>query len=158
MTLLSVGRQAADRGTPLESPACKLVTQHQIETYTGTPAALKESRGSEDEASVCSWVGSNEDAAVSVMLFPGSSHGIPKGAERSYFDQMIEGEKRKYEAGEFVAVPELADDAWALDLADNPTQYFAVYLIKGEDNVTIVSNGIGLEATVAIAREAASQM
>lgn len=89
---------------------------------------------------------------------PGSSHGIPKGAERTYFDQMVEAEKRKYQVGEFVPVPELADDAWALDLADNPTQYYVVYLFKGEDNVTVVSNGIGLEATVAIARQVAAQM
>jgi len=163
LALLSVSSQAADRDSTakkaaLESPACKLVQQHEIEAYIGTPAAIRESRGSENEASICSWAGGNENAAVSVMLFPGSSHGVPKGSERAYFDQMIEGEKVKYQAGEFVAVPELADDAWAVDLADNPTQYFAVYLFKGESNATVVSNGIGLEATVAIAREIAAEM
>jgi len=161
LTLFTASSAAADKeatsGGVGDSPACKLITQHEIEAYAATPLSIRESRGAENEASLCAW-GGNEDVAISVMLFPGSSHGVPVGAERTYFDQMIEGEKVKYQAGEFVPVPELADDAWAVDLTDNPTQHFAVYLFKGEDNVTVVSNGIGLEATVAIAREIAGQM
>jgi hypothetical protein len=161
-TLLS-SAYAADGAKPplstvaVEAPACALLQTHEIESYVGVPATVKESNGTDASAGLCSWAGST-GATVDVMFFPGSSHGVPEGAERAYFDQMIEAQKQKFQPGEFVAVPELADDAWALDLSDNPTQYFAVYLFKGTDNVTIATNGIGLEATVNIARQVAARM
>lgn len=52
----------------------------------------------------------------------------------------------------------MGDIAWGLKLVQNKTDYFAVYLFKGKDNVTITANGIGYDATVEIARLAASRM
>lgn len=145
-------------GVAIETPACKLLRAHEIEIYLGGSAVVEESSGKEASASRCSWTGGSEDATVTVMLFAGAGNVVPEGTERAHFEQMIEAEKRKVEPGELVAVPELADDAWVFDLSDNPTQYFAVYVLKGKDYVTVSSNGIGLEATVAIARTVAARM
>lgn len=55
-------------------------------------------------------------------------------------------------------MPGVGDSAWGLKLGENETDYFAVYLFEGKDNVTITTNGIGYDATVEIARLAASRM
>lgn len=152
--------EAAETVLPPASsvPACKLLETYELESYLEAPVAVSASSGAENEVGLCTWAGRGSDASVSVLFFPGVTHGLPQGMERTQFDKMMEGEKSKHEPGEFVAVPELADDAWVIDLADNPTQHFSVYLIKGTDNATITTNGVGLEATVEIARYVASRM
>ena len=84
----------------------------------------------ETSANLCSWQGGKADAYAQVMYFAGESQGVPG----------------------------VGDIAWGLKLLQNETDYFAVYLFKGKDNVTITTNGIGYDATVAIARLAASRM
>ena len=92
------------------------------------------------------------------MYFAGERQGVPAGQERAYFDQMIEDQKVQTKPGEIVVVPGVGDSAWGLKLTQNETNYYAVYLFKGKDNVTIASNGIGYDATVEIARLAATRM
>ena len=45
-----------------------------------------------------------------------------------------------------------------MKLVQNETDYYAVYLFKGKDNITITTNGVGYDGTVAIARLAVSRM
>ncbi|WP_163574798.1 hypothetical protein, partial [Klebsiella pneumoniae] len=71
---------------------------------------------------------------------------------------MIAGQKAQAKPGEIVEVPDVGDSAWGLKLDQNETDYYAVYLFKGKDDVTITTNGIGYDATVEIARLAASRM
>ena len=161
--LLTIAPAAEGAGPPpsaivSDAPACKLLQAHELETYIGMPAIVRESSGTDASAGLCSWAGSTKGATVDVMLFPAASAEVPEDAERTHFDRMIETQKQKYQLGEFVAVPELADDAWVLDLTDNPTQYFVVYLFKGKDSATVATKEIGLEATVAIARKVAERM
>ncbi|MCP4560151.1 MAG: hypothetical protein GY873_05115 [Bosea sp.] len=133
--------------------ACQKVTAAEMATFVGAPALIKET-----SANLCSWKGGKANAYASVMFFAGESHGVPAGAERAYFDQMIEGEKAKGKPGELVAVPGIGDSAWGLKLGQNETAYYAVYAFKGKDNITITTNGVGYDGTVAIARLAASRM
>ncbi|MBX3597776.1 MAG: hypothetical protein KF874_09430 [Rhizobiaceae bacterium] len=140
----------------LEPAACKLVIAREIEAYAGEPVFVEDNQSQPDYADTCSWKGLNHDISIKVMLFKPSDGGRDK--ERAIFDQMIEKEKELHEPGEFVAVPELAEDAWALDLSENPTQFYAVYVFSGERNAAITTTNIGLEGTVAIARHVASRM
>ncbi|MCO5063979.1 MAG: hypothetical protein M9924_06130 [Rhizobiaceae bacterium] len=164
MAGILVGVSLAGSGEPpgrtalAEAPACKLVESHELENYIGVPMFVKASSGTDTSTAFCSWGGGTEGVTVEVMLFPAESHGIAEGDERARFDLMIEAQKHKFQPGEFVPVPELADDAWALDLSDNPAQYIVVYLFKGGDNATITTREIGLEATVEIARQVAERM
>lgn len=137
--------------------ACGLLQPREIESHAGIAVILKEPADNGNDADRCSWIGASEEASVTLTI-SASEEAQPEGAARERFDGMIEAEKSKHQPGEFVAVPELADDAWALDLSDNPKQYFEVYLLKGETEAFIATSGIGLEATVAIAREAAGRM
>lgn len=133
--------------------ACQKVTAAEMEQFIGAPATIRET-----SANLCSWRGGKADAYAQVMYFAGESQGVPAGQERAYFDQMIKGQKAQAKPGEIVEVPGVGDIAWGLKLGQNETDYFAVYLFKGEDNVTITTNGIGYDATVEIARLAASRM
>lgn len=133
--------------------ACAKVTQAEMEQFLGAPATIRESG-----ANLCSWDGGKPDAHAQVMYFSGESQGVPAGQERAYFDQMIEGEKVKLKPGELVEIPGIGDSAWGVKIAENETNYYAVYLFAGKDNVTITTNGIGYDATVEIARLAASRM
>ena len=133
--------------------ACQKVTTAEMERFTGAPATIRET-----SANLCSWQGGKPDAYAQVMYFSGESHGVPAGQERAYFDQMIEGQKAQAKPGEIVEVPDVGDTAWGLKLGQNETDYYAVYLFKGKDNVTITTNGIGYDATIEIARLAASRM
>jgi hypothetical protein len=133
--------------------ACQKVTAAEMEKFIGAPATIRET-----SANLCSWKGGKEGAYAQVMYFAGESQGVPAGQERAYFDQMIEGQKAQAKPGEMVEVPDVGDTAWGLKLGQNDTDYYAVYLFKGKDNVTITTNGIGYDATVAIARLAASRM
>jgi len=133
--------------------ACQKVTAAEVATFVGAPALIKET-----SANLCSWKGSRANAYAKVMFISGKSHGVPAGMERAYFDQTMEGEKAKYKPGEFVAVPGIGDSAWGLKLVQNETDYYAVYVFKGKDNITITTNGVGYDGTVEIARLAASRM
>ena len=133
--------------------ACQKVTAAEVATFIGAPALIKETN-----ANLCSWKGSKTSAYASVMFFPGEMHGLPAGMERAYFDQTMEGEKAKYKPGEFVAVLGIGESAWGLKLVQNETDYYAVYVFKGKDNITITTNGVGYDGTVEIARLAASRM
>lgn len=133
--------------------ACQKVTAAEMERFIGAPATIRET-----SANLCSWQGGQPDAYAQVMYFSGESHGVPAGQERAYFDQMIEGQKAQAKPGEIVEVPDVGDTAWGLKLGQNETDYYAVYLFKGKDNVTITTNGIGYDATIEIARLAASRM
>lgn len=133
--------------------ACKKVTAAEMAKFVGAPAQITETN-----ANLCSWKGSKANAYASVMFFAGESHGVPAGAERAYFDQMIEGQKAKSKPGELIAVPGIGESAWGLKLGQNETAYYAVYAFKGKDNITITTNGVGYDGTVAIARLAASRM
>ncbi len=133
--------------------ACQKVTAAEMERFIGASATIRET-----SANLCSWQGGKADAYAQVMYFAGESQGVPAGQERAYFDQMIEGQKAQAKPGEIVEVPGVGDIAWGLKLVQNETDYFAVYLFKGKDNVTITTNGIGYDATVEIARLAASRM
>jgi hypothetical protein len=133
--------------------ACQKVTAAEMGQFIGAPATIRET-----SASLCSWQGSKADAYAQVMYFAGENQGVPAGQERAYFDQMIEGQKAQAKPGEIVEVPDVGDSAWGLKLAQNETDYFAVYLFKGKDNITITTNGVGYDATVEMARLAASRM
>ena len=133
--------------------ACQKVTAAEMEQFIGAPATIRET-----SANLCSWKGGQAGAYAQVMYFAGENQGVPAGQERAYFDQMIEGQKAKAKPGEIVEVPDVGDSAWGLKLAQNETDYYAVYLFKGKDNITITTNGIGYDATVEIARLAASRM
>lgn len=137
----------------LDVIACQKVTAAEMERLIGAPATIRET-----SANLCSWQGGKADAYAQVMYFAGENQGVPAGQERAYFDQMIEGQKTQAKPGEIVEVPGVGDIAWRLKLVQNETDYFAVYLFKGKDNVTITTNGIGYDATVEIARLAASRM
>ena len=133
--------------------ACQKVTGAEMERFIGAPATIRET-----SANLCSWQGGKADAYAQVMYFAGESQGVSAGSERAYFDQMIEGQKAQAKPGEIVEVPDVGDSAWGLKLGQNETDYYAVYLFKGKDNITITTNGIGYDATVEIARLAASRM
>lgn len=133
--------------------ACTKVTQAEMEQFIGEPATIRET-----SANLCSWDGGKPDAYVKVMYFVGEEQGVPAGKERAYFDQTIEGEKAENKPGEMVEIPGIGESAWGLKIADNETNYYAVYVFKNKDNVTIATNGIGYDATVEIARLAASRM
>lgn len=133
--------------------ACQKVTAVEMEQFIGAPAKIRET-----SAGLCSWQGGKADAYAQVMYFAGERQGVPAGQERAYFDQMIEDQKVQTKPGEIVVVPGVGDSAWGLKLTQNETNYYAVYLFKGKDNVTIASNGIGYDATVEIARLAATRM
>lgn len=162
-TILAVGMAApawAGDGAPQpRSPinpdviACQKVGAAEMAPFVGVPAQITETN-----ANLCSWKGSKASAYATVMFFTGESHGVPAGAERAYFDQMIEGEKAKNKPGELVAVPGIGDSAWGLKLGQNETEFYAVYAFKGKDNITITTNGVGYDGTVEIARLAASRM
>lgn len=140
-------------GVDPDAVACQKVTAAEMEQFIGAPATIRET-----SANLCSWQGGKADAYAQVIYFPGESHGVPAGQERAYFDQMIEGQKAQNKPEELVEVPGVGDSAWGLKLGQNETDYYAVYLFKGKDNVTITTNGIGYDATVEIARLAASRM
>jgi len=133
--------------------ACQKVTAAEMERFIGAPAVIRET-----SANLCSWQGGKADAYAQVMYFAGESQGVPAGKERAYFDQMIEDQKAQARQGEMVEVPDVGDSAWGLRLGQNETDYYAVYLFKGKDNITIATNGIGYDATEGIARLAASRM
>lgn len=133
--------------------ACQKVTAAEMERFIGAPPTIRET-----STNLCSWQGGKADAYAQVMYFAGESQGVPAGQERAYFDQRIEGQKAQAKPGEIVEVPGEGDITWGLKLVQNETDYFAVYLFKGKDNVTITTNGIGYDATVEIARLAAPRM
>ena len=133
--------------------ACQKVTAAEMEQVIGAPATIRET-----SAHLCSWQGGKEGVYAQVMYFSGESQGVPAGQERAYFDQMIEGQKAQAKPGEMVEVPGVGDSAWGLKISQNETDYYAVYLFKGKDNVTITTNGIAYDATVEIPRLAASRM
>ena len=133
--------------------SCMKVPAEEMERFVGAPAQIRET-----SANLCSWAGGNPDAYVKVMYFLGEKQGVPPGKERAYFDQIIEGEKAQLKPGELVEIQDVGESAWGVKIAENETDYYAVYLFKGKDNVTIATNGIGYDATVEIARLAASRM
>lgn len=123
--------------------ACQKVTAAEMEQFIGAPATIRETG-----ANLCSWQGGKPNAYAQVMYFAGESHGLPVGQERSD-DRGAEGAGRA--GGDRPGARGSGDIAWGPKLAQNETDYFAVYLFKGKDNVTITTNGIGYDATVEIA-------
>lgn len=138
-------------------PACMLTDTHEIESVVGTPAFVTKAVGGAGEEGFCLWTGSQPDASVKVSYFPRSETDGEDAAPRESFMRLVEEVKRRHEPGEFIAVPELADDAWAVDPSNNPEQYFEVYLLKGGDQFIVATRRIGLEATVTLARHISSR-
>lgn len=133
--------------------ACIKVPAADMERIIGAPARILET-----SSGLCSWEGGKPGAYAQVMYFAGASHGVPAGAECAYFDQMIDGTKAQYKADELAAIPGIGESAWGLKLTDNAPNFYAVYFYKNKDNVTITTNGVGYDATVEIARLAASRV
>jgi hypothetical protein len=158
--VLGADGAAQPRKTPLnpDVPSCRLVTAQEIEKSIGSPAVIKETSGDEKTAGICSWKGGKPDAYASVTLFPGNGRDVPAGQERPAFDASIELMKRQHKPGELEPISGIGESAWALNLTDNPTRYFAVYLFKNGTNATITTNGADLQATIDLSRAAASRM
>lgn len=134
-------------------PACLKVPAADMEQFVGAPARVRETNNG-----LCSWEGSRSGTYVKVMYFKGESLGIPAGAERAYFDQGIEIMKAENKPGELVEIPALGDSAWGLKITENPMNFYSVDTFKGKNSITIMSNGVGYDATGKIAQLAASRM
>ncbi len=144
------GSKTPEVSVNTNEPACLKVPAADMEQFVGAPARIRETNNG-----FCSWKGSISGAYVKVMYFKGESLGIPAGAERAYFDQGIEVIKAENKPGELVEIPALGESAWGLKIAENPTNFYSVYMFKNKDSITIMSNGVGYDATVKIAQLAA---
>ncbi len=151
--ILADGATSARPAVDPASPACKKVSADELQKFVGAPAAIRAT-----SARLGIWVGALEGAYVQVMLFPGESLGVKPDQEWAYFDQTVGGEMDQNGSEAFIELPDIGEKAWGLKLADNPEQYFKVYAFKGKDSLAIATNGIGYDATVAIARIAVSRM
>lgn len=131
-------------------PACLKVPAADMEQFVGAPARIRETTDG-----LCSLKGSRSGTYLKVIYFKGESLGILTGAERAYFDQGIEVIKAENKPGELVEIPALGESAWGLKIAENPTNFYSVYMFKNKDSITLMFNGVGYDATVKIAQLAA---
>ncbi|MGA1804981.1 hypothetical protein [Rhizobium sp. HT1-10] len=147
------GAKAPEVSVNPNERACLMVKAAEMEKFVGAPARIREtSRG------LCSWEGGISGVYMEVMYFKGESLGVPAGAERAYFEQGIEVMKTENKPEEILKIPDLGESAWGLKTAENATNFYAVYLFKNKDSMTIMSNGVGYDSTVKVARLAASRM
>lgn len=149
---------AAD-GAPGPAPAidpnvapCTKVTATEIEEFVGAPARIIETN-----PFLCRWQAGEEEKYAQVTLIPKETIGAPAGKERAYFDQSIGGERDRSKPGEMIELQGIGESAWALKLADNPTNFHQIYFFKNLKTGTVATNGVGYEATVELARRAAAR-
>jgi len=139
-------------------PACQIFSGEEISAALNGSAEVRESYGTDTTVGLCSWQNSAHDAFVKVSYFPPGSQGLPEGKERESFEFYARNKQNQFEPGQFAPVADIGDAAWSLNIKDNEEAYYSVEFVKGSTTVTIDTNGIGLDATVQLAKAAAARL
>lgn len=139
-------------------PACQVFSTEEIAEALGGPAEVRESYGTDTDVGLCSWQNDAQNAFVSVTYLPPGSQGLPEGKEREAFDFYAESQKAQFEPGQYEPASGIGDAAWATNLEGNEQEFYAVEFIKGSTTLTINSNGIGLDATIQLAKAASARL